>query len=168
MLPFHSGKVRYRQFMLEIIVILALIGIIMIAAEVIVPGLIVGIIGATLVIAAIILAYVEFGVETGSFIALGIFGVGLVCLAFCVYLFPRSAFGRWLTLSSQIKSEKEFPRRDNLLGKPGKTLTPLRPSGAALIEGKRCDVVAESGMIGRDETIKVVKVEGTRVVVRLD
>jgi len=42
----------------------------------------------------------------------------------------------------------------------------LRPSGMAVIDGKRLDVVAESGMIAAGSAIKVIAVEGTRVIVR--
>jgi len=48
----------------------------------------------------------------------------------------------------------------------GVALTQLRPSGTAKIGGQRVDVVAESGLIERDTEIKVVAVEGMRVVVR--
>jgi membrane-bound serine protease (ClpP class) len=42
----------------------------------------------------------------------------------------------------------------------------LRPSGLALIDGKRIDVVTEGPMIERGTPVKVVAVEGMRVVVR--
>ncbi|MDD2497965.1 MAG: NfeD family protein, partial [Desulfitobacteriaceae bacterium] len=46
------------------------------------------------------------------------------------------------------------------------TVTPLRPAGTAEIEGDRIDVVTEGGFIPREAQVKVVKVEGTRIVVR--
>jgi membrane-bound serine protease (ClpP class) len=45
-------------------------------------------------------------------------------------------------------------------------LTQLRPSGTANINGQRVDVVTEGGLIERGAEIKVVAVEGTRIVVR--
>ncbi len=53
-----------------------------------------------------------------------------------------------------------------LMGKEGRTLGMLRPSGVALIDGKRYDVVAEGMPINAGRPIKVVLVEGNRVVVR--
>jgi membrane-bound serine protease (ClpP class) len=53
-----------------------------------------------------------------------------------------------------------------LVGRAGVAQTVLRPSGMAVIDGNRLDVVAESGMIAAGNAIKVVAVEGTRVIVR--
>ncbi len=53
-----------------------------------------------------------------------------------------------------------------LLGKEGRTLGMLRPSGIAEIDGRRYDVVAEGVPINPDRPIRVVLVEGNRVVVR--
>jgi membrane-bound serine protease (ClpP class) len=54
----------------------------------------------------------------------------------------------------------------DLVGREGVAQTLLRPSGMALLDGKRLDVVAESDMIERGSAIKVVAIDGTRVVVR--
>jgi membrane-bound serine protease (ClpP class) len=48
----------------------------------------------------------------------------------------------------------------------GTALTNLRPSGTALIDGKRVDVVTNGSMIERGAEVKVIAVEGARVVVR--
>jgi membrane-bound serine protease (ClpP class) len=56
---------------------------------------------------------------------------------------------------------------DALLSREGTALTPLRPSGTAVIDGKRVDVVTEGEMIDKDKPVRVIKVEGGRVVVRM-
>jgi CheY-like chemotaxis protein len=53
-----------------------------------------------------------------------------------------------------------------LLHRTGVTITRLRPSGTAFINGKRTDVVTEGGPVDRGASIKVVAVEGPRVIVR--
>ncbi len=53
-----------------------------------------------------------------------------------------------------------------LLGQEGVALTPLRPSGTAVINGERVDVVSEGGFIAQEAAVIVTAVEGTRVVVR--
>jgi membrane-bound serine protease (ClpP class) len=52
-----------------------------------------------------------------------------------------------------------------LAGKSGVAFTTLRPGGTALIDGRKIDVVASGGMIEKDVRIKVLSVEGTKVVV---
>lgn len=53
-----------------------------------------------------------------------------------------------------------------LMGETGKTLTPLRPSGTTDFAGRRVDTVSEGVMIEKGELVRVVSVEGHRVVVR--
>ena len=55
-----------------------------------------------------------------------------------------------------------------LLGKEGVAQTPLRPSGTAVFGERRVDVVSECDLIERGTRIRVVKVEGSRVVVRAE
>ncbi len=55
---------------------------------------------------------------------------------------------------------------DALLGKEGSTKSDLHPGGIAVIDGRRVDVVTEGGMIAKGQSIRVIEVEGNRVVVR--
>ena len=54
----------------------------------------------------------------------------------------------------------------DLVGKDGVTQSQLRPVGVALIDGRRVDVVTEGGVVDPGARIRVVAVEGNRVVVR--
>lgn len=56
--------------------------------------------------------------------------------------------------------------RTELLGQVGETITPLRPSGTIDLKGERIDVVSEGSYIDRGKDVTIVKVEGSRVVVR--
>ena len=60
--------------------------------------------------------------------------------------------------SAEVKSD--------LLGTRGTAITDLRPSGTALIDDERIDVVSESDWIARGTTVKVVSTEGNRHIVR--
>jgi len=53
-----------------------------------------------------------------------------------------------------------------LVGKEGKVLTPLRPAGTADFDGVRLDVVAEAAFVPADTTVRIIKAEGNRIVVR--
>lgn len=53
-----------------------------------------------------------------------------------------------------------------LVGKTGKTLTQLRPTGIALIEDKRYDVITEGEFIPKDELVEVLQVVGNKIVVK--
>jgi membrane-bound serine protease (ClpP class) len=57
-------------------------------------------------------------------------------------------------------------RRPELIGKVGKAITDLRPSGTALFEDERIDVVSESSWIMQGAPVRIVAAEGYRHVVR--
>ena len=51
-------------------------------------------------------------------------------------------------------------------GKEGEAATDLRPAGTVVMEGKKVDVVTSGELVVRGSKVKVVKVEGNRVVVK--
>lgn len=56
--------------------------------------------------------------------------------------------------------------QDELLGKIGRTVTDLRPAGTAWIGDRPVDVVSEGLFLEKGQKVRVLKVEGMRVVVR--
>ncbi len=57
----------------------------------------------------------------------------------------------------------------NAMGKQGLTVTDLRPSGIAKIDGMRMDVLSNEGFIKKGEKIKVINTSGNRIMVeRID
>ncbi len=55
--------------------------------------------------------------------------------------------------------------RADLIGAQGVTLTDLRPSGSARINGERVDVVADAGWLEAGTPVRVVRAEGYRTLV---
>ena len=92
----------------------------------------------------------------------------LVGMFFLVKYLPKSTAFNKLVLSESEHAEKGFvsyPSDKDLVGKEGIAFTTLRPGGTAEINGRRIDVVAESEFITQGTKIKVVRVEGIKVVV---
>ncbi len=152
----------------QIIILLTLVGFLMLAAEVFVPGMVLGILGTFCLIGAVVLAYVEFGVVTGSLVLAGVSAVTLTGFVAWMFAFPHTGIGRRIMLRGSLttgEGEKSSPEAD-LLGKTGVALTPLRPAGSARIESLKTDVVAEGNFIERGSRVVVVSQEGLRTVVR--
>ena len=146
------------------IIVLGLAGLVLAVAEMFLPGMIAGIMSVFAFLLATFLSYSTYGYEIGN-LTLGGFMLLCFVLFICgLYVFPRSAFARKMTLSAS--SAPGHPDYSALLGMEGVALTQLRPSGMALIGGKRVDVLAQSGFIGPHERVKVLQTEGLRVVVR--
>ncbi len=83
---------------------------------------------------------------------------------------PRTPVGRALVLEDTLSSARGYtaaPEEEHrLVGRTGRTTSPLHPSGFAEIDGERVDVVAEGEHIDPGEPVRVVRVDGNRVVVR--
>ncbi len=140
-------------------------GVLLLLAEIfLIPGFgVAGVAGIAAILASI---YFTFGNQTlyVASVAVLIVAAGLF-LAFR-YL-PRTRAGRALVLESAIAGEAPPEEKLRPLeGAVGKALTPLRPAGVAQFGERKVDVVAEGEFIERGSTVRVVRVEGVRVVVR--
>jgi len=149
-------------------IILFIIGIVLIFAEFFLPGGIAGIIGLALIIGSILLAggnVVNMGISI--FIALIVAILGMVII---VKFFGKkiNMFNKMILMDA-TDTEHGYVSNVNrveLLGKLGKSMTPLRPSGTIMLEGERIDAVTEGGYVDAGKIVKVIKVEGSRIVVR--
>jgi membrane-bound serine protease (ClpP class) len=149
---------------MALIITLVILGAILLFLETLLPGMIAGLIGFICLMAAVILGYRDFGYQTGSLILAGVL-VGLLIGTWCwLRFFPESRIGK--KFISQSSTGELGVAKPELLNGTGVALTQLRPSGTASINGQRLDVVTEGGLIERGTAVKVVAVEGARIVVR--
>ena len=103
-------------------------------------------------------------------VLLGFYLVAALVLAFlCLYLPKESKWNPFVLWDKQQNSAGYTGGSDysSLLGKQGLALTTLRPSGTALIEGKRYDVSSLGNFLPKDSKIVVAKVEGNKLFVDL-
>ncbi|WLR49889.1 nodulation protein NfeD [Bacillus tianshenii] len=149
-------------------IILLIAGIVLIIAELFVPGGIVGLAG----VAAIIISLILSGNDVG-YMAMAILIAFIVTVIGSVVLFKllgyKKGIFRHIILSDSTSTDKGYVSNENrleLVGKVGKTITPLHPAGTALIEEDRIDVVTEGGFIAADQPIVVIKASGSRIIVR--
>lgn len=158
-----GSRPNYAKAM-ELVVALLAAGIVLLLAETVLPGVIAGVLGMCCLIAGIIEGYAKFGERTGNLILLLVF-VGLAT-GFCLWLkfFPDSRLAR-LVVSRTVVGEIGTEQPE-LVNQSGTAFTQLRPAGTALINGRRVDVVTEGQLIERGAPVRVVAVEGMRVVVR--
>jgi membrane-bound serine protease (ClpP class) len=86
-------------------------------------------------------------------------------------ILPDSKFGKKVFLSPPVRQKGDaIPDMDHLkdmLGAVGSVITPLRPVGMADFDGSRIECVSESGFIDNEKNVKIIKVEGTQLTVRV-
>lgn len=149
---------------MTLIITLLILGGVLLFLETLLPGMIAGILGFICLMAAVILGYRDFGYQTGSLV-LGVVLAGLLLGTWCwLKFFPESRVASRF-ISHRAVGELGVDKPE-LLNATGTALTQLRPSGIASLDGRRVDVVTEGGLIERGTAVKVVAVEGSRIVVR--
>lgn len=86
-------------------------------------------------------------------------------------LLPKTRFGRDVILSGPVRERgdaiPDTAELLKLLGQVGRVLTPLRPVGTCDFSGRRVECVAEAGYVQKGATVKVIRVEGTQLTVRV-
>lgn len=149
----------------EAIVLLAVIGFLLLAAEVFVPGLVLGLLGMVCLVVAAAVAYGAYGAVTGSLVLVGLaLAVGTGFIAW-MFAFPHTPIGRRIMLGRAAPTGPATVR-ESLLGREGTAFTALRPAGTALIDGRKHDVVSEGDFIEAGDPLIVVQEEGMRILVR--
>jgi membrane-bound serine protease (ClpP class) len=147
-----------------------LLGLLFFGIELFVPGGILGAIGAVFLLAAIALGFQEsaFGSQGGVFSAVLILAGLVAYIMLVLRLFPKTFFGRRMTLASDMSLSKASDDSEaDLLGQMGTAHSDLRPSGIAVFGKRRIDVIADGSFVARGTSVKVIRVEGSRVLVRI-
>ncbi|MDQ2087167.1 nodulation protein NfeD [Herbivorax sp. ANBcel31] len=148
--------------------LLFIAGLGMIAGEIIAPGFgVLGIGGFISVIAGIVLSAPDL---TQGLTTIGIALVAAIIFLPILFIFlskKTNVFKRFILSEAETVEDGyvNASGTDTLLGKKGKAVTTLRPTGTVLIDGKRVDVVTEGEFLPIDTEVKVVRVEGSKIVV---
>lgn len=148
------------------ILILFLIGVLLLAGEVFVPGAVLGIIGAICMLGGCVLAFVNFG-TAGGLLATGIAVVLLVLMLYVeLYWLPRTKMGKNMIVQSKVDQTSQPPlaELDAVLGKTAEALTPLMPSGYVLVEGKRYEAYSQSGHVPKGAVMRVTGLDNFRLI----
>ena len=85
-----------------------------------------------------------------------------------------TAYGR-LVLKTALIRESGYvavgagqPSEDELVGHTGVAITPLHPSGKARFDSRRLDVISSGDMIPKGTRVRIIQIEGSRIVVEAD
>ena len=151
--------------------ILSILGIAFLIGELFLPGFgVAGICGVLCLIAVCVMQFMTAPPLVATLVTI-VLGLILVVM---VILFMRSMkngvlFRSPIVLKEQIESEAvnlSDTTPETLIGKTGVALTPLRPSGIALIDGKRYSVETQATFTEKDTEITVIAVDGPKITVR--
>ncbi|WP_376785893.1 NfeD family protein [Staphylococcus haemolyticus] len=149
-------------------VLLFFVGAILVIIKLFVIGAIIGIIGISLIILSIIML--------GDNILLMLLNVVIASiLAIIEWVILLKWFKRKIpfldkvVLKDSTNSEAGYRSHDDrshLVGQTARTVTDLRPAGIITLDNERIDAVSDGAFILRNKEVKILEVEGSRVVVR--
>lgn len=152
------------------IIICVLVGVILLVVEMFMPGFgIPGISGSILLLAGIVMTWFEYGAKVG----LGMTVAVLAVLGIVISISLKSVNGDRMKKSPLIlrdavndggKSERE--EMQLLVGKEGKTVTALRPVGAAEFECGKLNVQGDAEFIEKGVNVRIMRVDGTTIYVK--
>jgi len=150
------------------VVALFLLGIVLLVLEIFVPGGILGLFGIIALITGIMLTVDSL---TKGLLLVSLLLISLLGLFAVSFRLPQTRFiwERFALKTCQTQKEGYVtPNRsyEVFLDKQGIALCQLHPAGTADFDGERLDVVTEGAFVLSGSRIKVIAVEGTRVIVR--
>lgn len=132
-------------------------GLGLIVAETFMPGVVMGLLGLGAIAVSVVYGFKHhWGMGAGQVVVALVIGP----LAFYV---ASKRLGLKDSLEGSVSFAQDYAA---YMGKEGEAQTELRPAGMVLVEGKKIDVVTAGELVERGKRVRVVKVEGNRIVVK--
>jgi membrane-bound serine protease (ClpP class) len=141
-------------------------GCILIGAEIFIPGGILGILGAVVWLVAAGVGWHQFDAPWNSLSAFSLLLLLILTFVGWMRFFPKSRMGRGLMLNEHLADSHSSTSPQIAIGTRGTTISALRPSGMALLDGKRVDVISTSDWIEAEKPVKVISLQHAKVVVK--
>lgn len=168
--------------------LLFLLGLVLLGVEIfLIPGFgLAGAAGLGLIIVGLIVTFLEVPVFDPLFmpemhlarplLMVGFSVVGSILLVFVVARYLpelKSMEAIGISLPTTLNVDRGFSSHDmkpqeGFVGRDGTAVSALKPSGIVLVEGTRLNVVTEGEYVEAGEKVRVVKVDGFRVVVQVE
>ncbi|WP_243712907.1 NfeD family protein [Macrococcus carouselicus] len=149
-------------------VLLFTAGVVLMILELFVVGAVLGILGALMVMGSFLLIGENIS-RMAVFLAISLILTAIEWVIVVKFFKKKIPLFRNVILTDSTSKEAGYSSHDDrshLVGQNALTLTPLRPSGIIVFDGKRIDAVSEGAFIEKDREVTIIFVEGTRVVVR--
>ncbi|WP_196599666.1 NfeD family protein [Pectinatus frisingensis] len=103
------------------------------------------------------------------YMLLGALVIAVAVFALIVKYLPASQLWQKMILKDMSTKERGYISsidHSSLLNKTGIVLTKLRPSGTIIVAGTPIDAVSEGAYIDEGQTVRIIKIEGSRIIVR--
>lgn len=149
------------------VIFLFAVGIVLIVLEVIIPGAILGTIGALLMLGGCVVAFMTFGTLGGIIAVLAAFAVAGLALYIEFSILPKTRFGKKAFLTKEVTAVAAALGEDarGLVGQPAEAVTMLSPSGYVIVAGKRYEAFCQTGQVPAGSPLEVTGADNFRLIV---
>ncbi len=149
------------------VMIMLLVGVGLLVFEMYVPGFgVPGISGIALLVLGFVLLQPTLAQGLVLFAILA--AILCVALSICLYSASKGRLSKSKLVLNDVAVPADTAENNDLnyfIGKEGVTHTALRPAGIGEFDGVKLNVVSDGEFIGKDKRIRVLSVEGNRIVV---
>ena len=154
---------------MTLILLLFALGIIFIIVEVIIPGAILGSIGALLIFAGCVYAFIHYGTGGGIIALLAGLAIAGVALFIEFRILPKTKWGKRAFLHQEITAVSSAVSEEAaaLVGKYAEAITMLSPTGYVLVDGRRYEAFCRSGQAPAGSNLEIVGADNFRLIVSL-
>lgn len=149
-------------------ILLLVAGFILAGVEMVLPGFSVPGISGIICLVVGIFALADSAMEA-AIITIAVLALLGILLAVILGLLSRGRLKTPLILEEEQHSAEGYLSSNDLkylLGRQGRAMTDLRPSGIGRFDDISFDVMSEGNYISKDAKIEIIKVEGSKLVVR--
>lgn len=144
------------------------VGFILVIVEMFIPGFgVPGIVGSICLFIGVLLTAKTL-LQAAILIVIILF---ILAIALTVILnsATKGKLSKTLVLNDSLNKEAGFVGTEDLdyfINKEGITLSVLRPAGTGDFEGVKLDIVSEGEFIQKDSKVKIVKIQGRKILVK--
>lgn len=149
--------------LLTIAILLFVVGVVLLAAELLLPsGGVLGVLGGCALAGGVVACFM-----IDRWLGLAVFIGGVIASPFIgawmVRMYPKTPIGKKMILTGEQTVIRPPPVH---IGQTGVAVTHLRPGGEVEFEDERVEVISDRGIISAGRTVRVVAIENGRPIVR--
>ncbi len=149
-------------------IVLLIAGFVLVGIEMVLPGFsIPGISGIICLVTGVFI--IADSVMEAAVITIAILAVLGIMMAVILHLLSRGRLKTPIVLEDEQRRAEGYLSSSDLkylLGKQGTAATDLRPTGIGKFDGVNFDVMSEGNYISKGMEIEIIKVEGSKLVVK--
>lgn len=135
--------------------------------EVLLPGGILGILAAILIIVATWLGFADFGALGGVITFLGALLASGLLVYFEFKWMANSGYGKRFFLKSTVSGHSNKAQGDaSIIGKEAKTVTRLNPSGKVAVDGQAFEAHSQDGYIDAGQSVVVAGQDNFKLIIK--